>query len=263
MNTSDSVWSTQNFYHTVITRFFLWIFSGAPNPAKIRSARKWGVNVQLLYFAVVRERLGRDEEHISLPSETTVSGLLNYLANLHPGLAPLLPKLSVAVNRSVVTHQTTLHENDEVALLPPVAGGSGLNRVAILDTGLSLDAVVQQVMAPSQGGLVTFTGVVRDHGQQAQVVRLEYEAFVPMALQVLSQLADEVETEWPGTRVAMQHRRGHLAVGDLAVVIAVSAPHRAEAFAACRACIDRLKDRAPIWKKEIGADGSEWIGLGP
>jgi molybdopterin synthase catalytic subunit len=221
------------------------------------------VKVQVLYFAVVRERLRRDEEHISLPSESTVSGLLKHLAALHPLLVPLLPRVSVAVNRSVVSPDTPLREGDEVALLPPVAGGSGLGRVAILDVDLSLDAVVQQVMTPSQGGLVTFTGVVRDHGQRAQVVRLEYEAFVPMALQVLSQLADEVEAEWPGTRVAMHHRRGQLAVGELAVVIAVSAPHRAEAFAACRACIDRLKDRAPIWKKEIGADGSEWIGLGP
>ncbi|MDX2023172.1 MAG: molybdenum cofactor biosynthesis protein MoaE [Deltaproteobacteria bacterium] len=221
------------------------------------------MKVQLLYFAVVRERLGLDEEHISLPADATVSTLLRRLSDLHFVLAPLLPKLSVAVNRSVVPHSTPLHDGDEVALLPPVAGGSGLARVAMLDTPLSLDAVVSQVMAPSQGGLVTFTGVVRDHGQQAQVVRLEYEAFVPMALQVLSALADEVEAQWPGTRVAMHHRRGHLNVGDLAVIIAVSAPHRAEAFAACRACIDRLKERAPIWKKEIGVDGSEWIGLGP
>ena len=221
------------------------------------------MNVQLLYFAVVRERLGREEEHISLPSGTTVSLLLHHLADRHPALAILLPKLSVAVNRTVVAHSTALHEGDEVALLPPVAGGSGLARVAIFDTPLSVDAVMAQVMAPSQGGLVTFTGVVRNHGQQATVVRLEYEAFVPMALQVMSQLADEVEAEWPGTRVAMHHRRGQLAVGDLAVVIAVSAPHRAAAFTACQACIDRLKDRVPIWKKEIGADGSEWIGLGP
>lgn len=221
------------------------------------------MNVQVLYFAVLRERLAKQEEHISLPVGSVVLDLLVDLQRRHPSVATLLPKLSVAVNRKVVPHSTALAENDEVALLPPVAGGSGTPRVALLDEPLSLDAVIAHVVGPSQGGVVTFTGVVRNHGQQAQVVRLEYEAFAAMAVEVLSKLAEEIEAEWPGTRVAMHHRQGHLVVGDLAVVIAVSAPHRAEAFEACRATIDRLKDRAPIWKKEIGVDGSEWIGLGP
>ena len=221
------------------------------------------MNVQVLYFAVVRERLSLDEEYICLPEDAPVSELLKNLELRHPAIGSLLPKLNVAVNQTVVSHAYKLAEGDEVALLPPVAGGSEDGRIAILDRPLSLDAVVARVLGPSQGGLVTFTGIVRNHGQQAEVVRLQNEAFVPMAVAVLTALADEVELQWPGTRVAVHHRHGHLNVGDLAVVIAVSAPHRAEAFEACRAVIDRLKDRAPIWKKEVGVDGSEWIGIGP
>jgi molybdopterin synthase catalytic subunit len=105
---------------------------------------------------------------------------------------------------------------------------------------------------------------VRRQGHRlADVVRLEYEAYDAMALEVLAAIAAEIEAELPGTCVAIHHRTGALVVGETAVVIAAAAPHRAEAFAACRAAIDRLKERAPIWKKEIGESGAEWLGLGP
>jgi MoaE-MoaD fusion protein len=168
------------------------------------------------------------------------------------------------VNRSVVTREHRLCDGDEVALLPPVAGGMDQpERLAILDRTLSLDAVVRSVSSPSQGGIVTFTGVVRRHGQLPEVERLEYEAFVPMALSVLGAIAHEIENAFPGTQVAIHHRVGNLLVGEPAVVIAVSAPHRAEAFSGCRAAIEALKQRVPIWKKEIGPDGNAWIGMGP
>jgi molybdopterin synthase catalytic subunit len=110
---------------------------------------------------------------------------------------------------------------------------------------------------------VTFAGVVRRDGHALpDVVRLEYEAYVEMALEVLATIVDELEREHPGARVAIHHRVGALAVGETAVVIAVAAPHRAEAFAACRDAIDRLKERAPIWKKEIGERGEVWLGVG-
>jgi molybdopterin synthase catalytic subunit len=113
------------------------------------------------------------------------------------------------------------------------------------------------------GGIVTFTGMVRRHSRGITVDHLEYEAYGPMAVRVMTQLCDEIEAEIAGVRLAVEHRVGRLAIGDIAVVIAAAAPHRAEAFAACRAMIDRLKDRVPIWKKEVGDDGAEWIGLGP
>jgi len=223
------------------------------------------ITVQFLYFAAVRERLKRDGQTAQLPAGTRAGDALKWLAGQHEHLEPLLDHLQVAVNQQVVPRNHLLEEGDEVALLPPVAGGTGHTaaRVAVRDEALSLDAVVAAVSHERQGGIVTFTGVVRRKGQLEKVQRLEYEAYVPMAEKVLAEIAAEIEREWPQTRTAIHHRIGHLAVGEIAVVIAVSAPHRAEAFAGCRAIIERLKQRVPIWKKEIAEDGESWIGLGP
>ena len=128
---------------------------------------------------------------------------------------------------------------------------------------LSLDRCIAAVAGPGMGGIVTFTGMVRLHSHGATIEHLEYEAYVPMAIRELTRLCDAIEMELPGTRLAVEHRVGRLAVGDVAVVIAAAAPHRAEAFTACRAMIDRLKDSVPIWKKEVGTGGEIWVGLGP
>jgi len=113
------------------------------------------------------------------------------------------------------------------------------------------------------GGIVTFTGMVRRHSRGVTVDHLEYEAYGGMAVREMSRLCDEIEGEIAGSRLAVEHRTGRLEIGEIAVVIAAAAPHRAEAFAACRAMIDRLKERVPIWKKEISETGDEWVGLGP
>jgi len=220
------------------------------------------VRVEVLYFAVLRERLKTEGETLDLPASTSVKLARAALAERHPEIAPLLPQVRSAVNRQMVGDEHTLCDGDELALIPPVAGGAP-RKIAVLPTALSLDEVVACVQGPSQGGIATFTGTVRRHGQQPSVARLEYEAYVPMAEEVLGAIAAEIEKEWPGTNVAIHHRTGTLAVGEIAVVIAASAPHRAEAFDACRAAIERLKQRAPIWKKEVGEDGAVWVGLGP
>jgi molybdopterin synthase catalytic subunit len=152
-------------------------------------------------------------------------------------------------------------EGDVVALIPPVAGGAP--RVVLTFERLDARAVEASVAAPDRGGLVTFTGMVRDHTGPHGVVRLEYEAYEAMAVRVLEEIADEVGVRWPGARLAIHHRLGTLEVGEAAVVIAVSTPHRAEAFAACAYTIDRLKEDAPIFKREVRTDGSVWVGLGP
>jgi molybdopterin synthase catalytic subunit len=220
------------------------------------------VRVDVLFFAVLRERVKSESEALDLPAGATVGAARSALAAAHPEIARLLPQVRSAVNRQMVGDSHTLCDGDELALIPPVAGGAD-RKIAVLATPLSLAEVVSYVEGPEQGGVVTFTGTVRRQGQQPNVVRLEYEAYGPMAEEVLGTIAAEIEREWPGTRVAIHHRTGALAVGDVAVVIAASAPHRAEAFEACRAAIERLKQRAPIWKKEIGEDGAVWVGLGP
>jgi molybdopterin converting factor subunit 1 len=220
------------------------------------------VKIDVLYFAVLRERLRTEAESLELEAGATVEAARARIASLHPEIAALLPQVRSAVNRQMVGSEHTLSDRDELALIPPVAGGSG-RKIAVLPTPLSLDEVVAAVSGPEQGGIVTFTGTVRRNGQQPNVARLEYEAYGAMAEEVLAAIAAELESEWPGVRVAIHHRTGTLAVGEIAVVIAAAAPHRAEAFEACRAAIERLKQRAPIWKREIGEDGAVWVGLGP
>jgi molybdopterin synthase catalytic subunit len=127
-------------------------------------------------------------------------------------------------------------------------------------TPIALDEVVAAVDHPSAGGVATFLGVVRDHADGQPVTLLEYEAYAPMAETELASILDEIAAEMPGVRVAATHRTGALRVGDVAVACAASAPHRAEAFAACRALIDRIKSRLPIWKREHGPDGPYWVG---
>jgi molybdopterin synthase catalytic subunit len=234
------------------------------------------MRVSVLYFAILRERLRREQETLELAAGATVADALATIAALHGDIAGLLPQVQVAVNRQIADGAQALAEGDELALLPPVAGGADLaqappapaaglppRKIAVVAGPLSLSAVVAEVEGVERGGIVTFTGVVRRHGRHGEVVRLEYEAYAEMAEQVLAEIAEEIEREWPGTHVAIHHRVGSLLVGEVAVVIAAAAPHRAEAFDACEAAIDRLKRRAPIWKKEIGTHGEEWIGHCP
>lgn len=133
-------------------------------------------------------------------------------------------------------------------------------RVAVTDGALSLDAVVAAVTRPGAGGIDVFIGTVRDEAEGRPVTLLEYESYDPMALQELSRIAREIERDFDGVVVAAHHRVGALRVGDIAIVCVASAPHRAEAFAACRRLIDEIKARVPIWKRESGPDGEYWVG---
>jgi molybdopterin synthase catalytic subunit len=220
------------------------------------------MKVRIRYFATLRERVGMDSETLDVPDRATVATAFDTLIALHPEITALRPHVRAAVNQEFVADDHPLSEGDELVFIPPVAGG-GPRYARVLDAPLSLDRVVTAVSGPDAGGIVTFTGQVRRHSRGKDVERLEYEAFVEMTEKVFSQLCESIEAEFPGTRLALEHRVGALQVGDVAVVIAAAAPHRKEAFDACRAMIDRLKESAPIWKKEIGPDGEEWVGLGP
>jgi molybdopterin synthase catalytic subunit len=212
-------------------------------------------------FAVVRERLRRDGEEIQAPPGATVGAVLDDLARRHEAVARLRPWLRVAVNRAFAPDDHALADGDELALIPPVAGGAGRHLVILaepLDPARALGAVA----GPDAGGVALFVGIVRDTSEGRRVVSLHYEAYAEMAGAVLAAIADEAARRWPGCRVAVEHRVGTLAVGETAVVVAAAAPHRAEAFAACRFAIDAVKERAPIWKKETGPEGETWVGCG-
>ena len=220
------------------------------------------MHIQVLYFAVFRERLGRDGEPLELADGATVADAVAALEARHEVVARLRGHYRIAVNQAMVDAAAPLADGDELVLIPPVAGGTA-RHVRLLDEPLSLDRCVAAVVGPEVGGVCTFTGLVRRRSRGVLVERLDYEAYPAMAIKVMTDLVAEIEAELPGVALAVEHRVGTLGIGDIAVVIAAAAPHRDEAFAACRAMIDRLKDRVPIWKKELGEDGAVWVGLGP
>jgi len=225
------------------------------------------MKVDVLYFAVLRERIQLDHETVELAAGATVRDARAVIAARHPSVARLLPGVQLAVNRVVAADTQPLSEGDELALLPPVAGGSAPVAIRISAKPVTIAEAVAAVAGVDAGGdagaVVTFAGIVRRRGHHLpDVVRLEYEAYREMAEAVLGDIAVEIQREWPGVRVAIHHRTGALVVGEIAVVVAAAAEHRAPAFEACRAAIDRLKLRAPIWKKEIGESGEAWVGLG-
>lgn len=216
------------------------------------------------YFAAARELAGVSQERVALDAaQISLEALRRVLAQRHPGLAAYLPRMRLAINDELHPDGTHVRSGDEVAVLPPVAGGSAAVACEIRETPLSLDAAVAAVQHPGAGGIVLFLGVVRDHAEQGSVARLDYEAHTSLALKEMQRILDALAAEQPGLRLHVQHRIGPLAVGDMAVVVAASAAHRAEAFAGCRAAIDRIKQSVPIWKKEWAPDGTAlWVNLG-
>lgn len=220
------------------------------------------MRIQVLYFAAARERAGVAEEMIELALDATIAEAVATLTTRHPALGPLMPYVRVAVDEVFAhDHGVVLREGAVLALIPPVSGGAPL--VALTKAPLDVRAVEALVMGPDRGGVVTFTGRVRDHTGEHGVVRLEYEAYASMAERALCAIVDAVSAEYDGARVAVHHRLGVLEVGEAAVVVAVSAAHRGPAFAACAEVIERLKADVPIFKKEVRTDGSVWVGLGP
>jgi molybdopterin converting factor subunit 1 len=223
------------------------------------------MHLRVLLFAGLRERLRRDSVDVELPAGATARDLLAALARDRPDLSASLSVCRVAVDHEFVAADHVIGEASEVAIIPPVSGGhdSPAAYQLIKERPLSLADVVAAVAHPGAGGIDIFVGNVRDRSRGHDIARLEYEAYEPMALRVMQQIGAAVEAETPGARVAIHHRLGVLQIGDSAVIVAASAPHRAEAFAACRAAIERLKQDVPIWKREVATDGHAWVVQGP
>jgi MoaE-MoaD fusion protein len=218
------------------------------------------MQVTVKLFGALREATGAKELAVRLPEGARLADLSALLAREHAAFAALAPKLRAAVNHEMAERDQPLSDGDEVAFLPPVAGGSGAApRCTLSAEALDVGRVVARVVGPDAGGVVTFVGTVRDASRGREIRHLEYEAYPGMAEREMEKIADAAAAQWPGARVAMAHRTGHLAIGEIAVVIAASAPHRAEAFAACRYAIDTLKQQVPIWKKEVAVDGEYWV----
>jgi len=235
------------------------------------------MTITLKLFGSLREAGGESSLRVELEPGSTVADLRRWLGKRNPRVDELGVRLAASVNLELARPETVLAEGDEVAFLPPVAGGSGASdpsavsaasagtrgsgarRCTISDRPLDEAEVRARVAGPDAGGLVSFIGAVRDHARGHSIEHLEYEAYAEMAEREMEKIADEAAASWPGTRVAIAHRVGRLEIGDAAVIVAAASAHRAEAFEACRFAIDTLKQRVPIWKREVATDGAYWV----
>ena len=207
--------------------------------------------IKVRLFAGLRERAGYSERELEGVAQ---------VADVWPalGLGDEPEGLLYAVNREYADAGRMLADGDEVALIPPVSGGG----FRVTGQPLSLEAVVGEVTDESAGAVATFLGTVRRESRGRTVLYLEYEAYAEMAEDVMAQLAAELEQRYELWAVAIHHRVGRVEIGEASVAIAVSAPHRQDALAACRDAIDTLKQTVPLWKKEVYEGGEEWIGRG-
>ena len=206
--------------------------------------------VTVRLFAGLRERAGWSEQTVEA---TTVADVWPAL-----GLGDEPQGLLYAVNKQYAGRDTALADGDEVALIPPVSGGT----FRLTDEPIDPSAVIREVSDPRAGGIATFIGTTRVESRGRTVHYLDYEAYGGMAEQVMGEIAAELKRKHELCEVAITHRVGRVDIGELSVVIAVSAPHRAAALAACREAIDTLKQTVPLWKKEVYEGGEEWIGQG-
>jgi molybdopterin converting factor subunit 1 len=208
------------------------------------------VEVKVRLFAMLRERAGAPEVLLDLPEGARVRDALAELSGLAEGL-PLV----MAVNREYAGEDEPLSAGDELALIPPVSGGdvTAAPWARVTTEPLSLDAIAERVRDPRAGAVVTFQGVTRE------VELLEYEAYEQMAAERLAAIAAEAVEAHGLCAAAVEHRVGRVPLSEPSVVVAVSAPHRPEAFAGAREIIDRVKAEAPIWKKELEGGEARWV----
>ena len=218
------------------------------------------MNVRVRLFASAREAAGTGQFDLQLPDGRAVRDAVKAITALHPPMSGIR-RMVIARNREYVGLDEPLTDGDELALIPPVSGGavSSSERIRVSAVALSLDAAIDAVRGPDAGGIVVFLGTVRDESRSKRVRHLEYEAYAEMAEAKMREIAERLERAHAPIRIALHHRVGDLAIGDIAVVVAAAAPHRDAAFIAARAAIDELKRVVPIWKKEYTDDGAVWI----
>ncbi len=209
------------------------------------------MRVTVRLFAGLREQAGWSERELE-----DIARVRDVWPALGLGGEP--PGLLYAVNRKYAGADQELREGDEVALIPPVSGGSFL----LSEEPLDLTAAVAEVSNERAGAIATFVGTTRIDSRGRTVEHLEYEAYPGMAEDVMERIAEDLKSKYELCEIAIHHRIGRVGIGETSVVIAVSAPHRQDALAACRDAIDTLKETVPLWKKEVYEGGEEWIGRG-
>lgn len=221
--------------------------------------------ITLLFFAHLKEISGVNQISLALPEGATILDVKNRLLEVYPQFDKVLPTAIFAIDREFAFDEDPVTDGAEVAIFPPVSGGSGGPTIfKVTREAIDLDALLEQITLDSTGAAAVFTGMVRGvttRGEAHQTVALEYEAYVPMAEAKMAQVAVEIREKWPTVEgIAIVQRIGYLLPCTPTVLIACTAPHRdTGVFDAARYGIDRLKEIVPIWKKEILPTGEEWI----
>jgi molybdopterin synthase catalytic subunit/molybdopterin converting factor small subunit len=211
------------------------------------------MKIRVRLFAGLRERVGTGENEMELPAGARAGDVWELL---QIGDEPA--GLAYAVNRVYVGREHALADGDELAIIPPVSGGS----FRLTEEPIDVQAVMREAEDESAGAVASFVGTVRRRSRDRDVLYLEYEAYEGMAEQVMTDVGAALDAKFDLCRIAITHRVGRVEIGEASVAIAVSAPHRQDALAACAEAIETLKQVVPLWKKEVYEGGEEWVGRG-
>lgn len=224
------------------------------------------ISLRIMFFATLKERAGTKFVEVSLPPGSRVSDLKTWIAQHYPQIEPSMPTCLVAIDHEFASSQDELFDGQEIALFPPVSGGEGEfpTIYQITSEYLDLNYLIAQITLPTTGASCIFTGIVRgvtSRGKFFATTYLEYEAYQDMAEEKMRQVANEIRSQWPAVEgIAIVQRIGRLEPGTPTVLIACTASHRdTGVFEAARYGIDRLKEIVPVWKKEVGPDGEQWV----
>jgi MoaE-MoaD fusion protein len=217
------------------------------------------MRIRVLFFGFTHDLTGLREEQVELGEGENLQGLRHFYENRFPRLGELAGSLLFAVNQQIADPLAVLHEGDEVAFMPPVSGGTDNSCYRITSEAISTSDFARSLQAASDGAVVTFEGVVRNHSNGQKTLYLEYEAYAVMAVRKMEEIGAGARQKFDINSVGIIHRVGKLEIGETSVAIVVTAAHRRPAFEACHYLIDRLKQVVPVWKKEYFEDGAVWV----
>jgi len=250
--------------------------------SSVNATRERAVRVSVRLFAGLHDLVGRREVELELVEGATIADLREQLVGQYPAVTPLMSTLVCAVNEEYVANEHRLSPGDQVALIPPISGGSSAgggqtrpwrarlggpgpgggveaDRFQVTREPLDPQRLAELVRRDESGAVALFYGVVRNHSHGRRVLYLEYDAYPSMAVKKMQQVAEEIRSRWDITDIAINHRTGRLEVGETSLLVAVSAHHRREAFEACHYAVDRIKEIVPVWKKEVWEGGESWV----
>lgn len=228
------------------------------------------MRIRVLFFGILRDLTGSRECDVDVADGTTAAGLFDHFAARFPALEQARRSVTVARNQEFADPSVPLSDGDEIALLPPVSGGSGpwIHQITTPEKGnfygltrqpIDAAAVARDLLQDADGAFVNFEGVVRNNTKGRPTRYLEYECYEAMAIKVMAQIGDEITAAYPISRIAMLHRLGRMEIGETSVAVIAFSPHRKAAFEASLQGINRLKQLVPIWKKEYFVDGEVWV----